>query len=113
MHDTVKALKQKSDALEKRNISLISTVSEAHNRELEVMSDVYSTSTGRGLRSRQAGSNERGLPSLVDVAKCTSDQVRRSHVRLYFQIYLLLLSSTCLIHVHEHNTGSRRSSRSA
>lgn len=73
MERMVEELRKEVDTLERRNIKFISTISEAQSREIQAMSDLYNMSTGRGLRSKQAG--ESGLPSLVDVTKCTSDQV--------------------------------------
>lgn len=73
MRKVLEALRKETDALERRNIQFIRTVSEAQSKEIQAMSDLYSMSTGKGLHSNRAG--ESGLPSLVDVTKCTSDKV--------------------------------------
>lgn len=79
MKKVLESLRKETDALERRNIDFINTLSEAQNKEIQAMSDLYSMSTGRGLHSGRAG--ESGLPSLVDVTKCTSEKVSTCHVK--------------------------------
>ena len=72
MRRVLESLRKETDALERKNIQFIRTVSEAQSRDIQATSDLYSMSTGGGLRVGDE------LPSLVDVAKCTSDKVRTS-----------------------------------
>ncbi len=73
MKKILDSLRKETDSLERRNIEFIRFHSEAQNKEIQAMNDLYSISTGKGLHSNRAGEN--GLPSLVDVTKCTSDKV--------------------------------------
>ncbi len=77
MRRVLESLRKETDALERKNIQFIRTVSEAQSRDIQAMSDLYGMSTGRGLRFNQGDE----LPSLVDVMKCTSDKV--STVQIY------------------------------
>ena len=71
----LKKIKSDVDALEFRNLGLMEVITAAQLEEAEMTKELMRLSTRRGTnRTRGAGSTSE-LPSLVDVAKHTADEV--------------------------------------
>ena len=59
-------------ALEQRNLRAIEMINKDNIRDIEKTRDIYLATISQ--HSRQA-SDESGLPPLVDISECTSEQV--------------------------------------
>ena len=71
----LKIIKNETDTMEFRNLGLMEVMTAAQLEEAEMTKELMRSSTRRGTnRTRGAGSTSE-LPSLVDVAKYTSDEV--------------------------------------
>ena len=71
----LKKIKSDVDALEFRNLGLMEVITAAQVEEAEMTKELMRLSTRRGTnRTRGTGSTSE-LPSLVDVAKRTADEV--------------------------------------
>lgn len=84
----VDILTAEANMLEQRNLDIIEEVTSSRLVGMEKNRQVYLASIGRSpsrqggvLKSVSVGSS---LPSLVDVSKCTSEQVRNLYVAALF-----------------------------
>ena len=71
----MKKIKSEVDALEFRNLGLMEVMTAAQLEEAEITKELMRLSTRKGTNRTSCAGSTSELPSLVDVAKCTSDGV--------------------------------------
>lgn len=87
----MKKTKSEVDALEFRNLGLMEVMTATQLEEAEITKDLMRLSTRKGPnRTSRAGSTSE-LPSLVDVAKCTSDEVSDCWDGLHTIVIVLII----------------------
>lgn len=68
-------IKSEVDALEFRNLGLMEVMTAAQLEEAEITKELMRLSTRKGSNRTKGTGSTSELPSLVDVAKCTSNEV--------------------------------------
>ena len=101
--EIVSKLSNEVDTLEQRNIKAIEKVTKERTADIENSREIYLATNRKSLEPpsgetpKQAGDGS-GLPSLVNIAQCTNEQVRRTLVncciavayRVHYVLYRVL-----------------------
>ena len=73
--NALKKTKSEADAMELRNLGLMEVMTAAQLEEAEVLKGIMQSSTRKGTSRTKGTESTTELPSLVDVAKHTTDGV--------------------------------------
>ena len=91
LRDAFAKLQEEKDALEQRNLRLMESLQNRGAEEAATTRELNRSSMRKEHRGTSVGSASSGLPSLVDVSKCTADEVYTVCLFVYYILFDLYL----------------------